>query len=402
MPGRPVFAFPRQRPDGGRRRVELVDAVLLDDLPAPVGSRVGRNALEHDRRGAVAQGAVDDVGMSRDPADVRAAEVDVAVMVIEDVAVGNSRVYHVSTDGMLHALWLARGPGGIENEQGILRVHLLARAVGVGPVHQVMPPEVPAFLHGELELGIVLDPVDHDAGGDRLAHLLLRRGHGFVRHRFHEDRLVAAMGPVGGDDRLAGRIHDTVRQRIGREPAEHDGMDRADPGAGQHGDGQFGDHGEVDRNPVALPDVPRLEHVGELADLFVQFPVGEARVLARLVAFPYDGRLVAARLEMAVDAVMHDVGLAAFEPLDGHGALPHIVVVGPDPVPFPEPVERFRLLGPEGLRVGDGTLVFPPVFVQALQVRLVAKSFIGLIQVGHVRSPGHSLCLRVMPVFERS
>ena len=60
-------------------------------------------------------------------------------------------------------------------------------------------------------------------------------------------------------------------------------------------DGRLGDHRQVDRDPVALLDAVRLQHVGEAADLRVQLAIGDARVLGRVVALPDDRDLVAAR-----------------------------------------------------------------------------------------------------------
>ena len=47
-------------------------------------------------------------------------------------------------------------------------------------------------------------------------------------------------------------VVDPVSQRFRREAAENDGMNGADAGAGQHGDRQLRDHGQIDGDPVAL------------------------------------------------------------------------------------------------------------------------------------------------------
>jgi hypothetical protein len=115
---------------------------------------------------------------------------------------------------------------------------------------------------------------------------------------------AAARRVVGGDDDLGVAAVDPLRQRVGREAREDDGMDRADPGAGEHGIGRLGDHRQVEDDAVALADAQFLEDVGHLADFAVQLAVGDVlgRVL-RIVRLPDDRRLVAARGEVAVDAV---------------------------------------------------------------------------------------------------
>ena len=81
---------------------------------------------------------------------------------------------------------------------------------------------------------------------------------------------------------LAWRIEDAIRDRLRAEPAEHDGMDRADARAGQHGDGRFGHHRQINDHAVAFFDPVSLEHIGEQADFAMKLLVGERAFLARL------------------------------------------------------------------------------------------------------------------------
>ena len=88
--------------------------------------------------------------------------------------------------------------------------------------------------------------------------------------------------------------------------------------------------------------------------------VGELFVVLRIVAFPDDGRLIAALGEMAVDAVVTDVQRAVLEPLDRHvvrvvGGVLHLAE-GLDPV------DALGLLGPETVRVLDRSLIHLLVF----------------------------------------
>ena len=104
-------------------------------------------------------------------------------------------------------------------------------------------------------------------------------------------------------------------ERLGGEPAEDDRVRGADPGAGEHRDRQLRDHRHVDRDAVAGPDAELLERVGRLLDLAQEVRVGERPRVARL-ADPVVGDLVAEAVrDVAVDAVVADVQLAAGEPL---------------------------------------------------------------------------------------
>ena len=134
-------------------------------------------------------------------------------------------------------------------------------------------------------------------------------------------------------------------------------MNRADARAAEHGHGGFGNHRHVDRHAVALLDAERFQDVGELADLRVQFRVGDALHVLLRFALPDDGGLVAARLEMAVEAVHRDVELAVVKPgvLDfPRGGVPVELARVPGRL---EPLQRLRLFQPEFLRLAEGALI---------------------------------------------
>ena len=141
-------------------------------------------------------------------------------------------------------------------------------------------------------------------------------------------------------------------ERLGGEAAEHDGVRRADPGAREHRDRQLGDHRHVDRDAIAGPDPQLEQRVGGLAHLALEVGVRDRPRIAGL-ADPVVGDLAAeAVLDVAVDAVVGDIELAADEPLRERQ------------VPLERLVERLdpgdplaRELRPEGLEVALGLLV---------------------------------------------
>jgi len=75
---------------------------------------------------------------------------------------------------------------------------------------------------------------------------------GFVDVVLEGDDLASPVAPVGGDDDLAAGIGDALDDGLGGESAEDHRVDRADPGAREHRDGQLGDHGHVDCDDVAF------------------------------------------------------------------------------------------------------------------------------------------------------
>ena len=249
------------------RRVDGRRLVLLDDLPVAVGVRGGGQALEQDAGDAVAERTVDDVAVTRDPADVGRAEVDVVVVQVEDVLGGVVHVEQVAAGAVQHALGRARGARGVEDEERVLGVDRHRRAVGgdVGGGHLVVVPDVAAGRHGH----VAVDALDDDDLLDRgLA------GDGDVGVGLAGRGLGAAVALVGADEHLGAAVVDARLEGLGREAAEHHHVDGADARAGQHDDGQLGDHGQVQGDAVALLDAVLLEHVGELADLVLELGEG--------------------------------------------------------------------------------------------------------------------------------
>src|SRR5690606_28469344 len=133
--------------------VELVDLVLVHDLPEARVVGPGGHTFEHQRGSGVAQRSVEDVAVAGHPANVCRAPVDVPVVVVEDVLVCHRCLQEVTRRGVQDALGLAGGTGGVEHEQRILTVHRLGRTVGADVGHGVVIPEVAPFLPGNRRAG---------------------------------------------------------------------------------------------------------------------------------------------------------------------------------------------------------------------------------------------------------
>ena len=296
--------------------------------------------------------------MAGDPADVGRAPVDVVLLQVEHVARGQVRPDQVPAGRVLDALRLAGRARGVEQEEQVLGVHRLRRALGLGLRHRLVVPDVALVVPGHLVLGAPHDHhgVDEREALDARVDLLLELEH-----------LAAAPGAVGGDDGGALAVGDAVAQRLRAEAAEHDRVRRADARAGEHGHRQLGDHRHVDRDAVALLDAARLEGVRELADGRVQLGVGQRDRVAGL-ALPDDRGLVGARLEVLVQADGGGVQLAPHEPL--HEGLVR-------PVEHRVEVLHPRQLagdpGPEGVGVVDRLAVHPLVLLRRGEPRLGAE-----------------------------
>src|SRR5674476_350051 len=153
---------------------------------------------------------------------------------------------------------------------------------------------------------------------------------------------------------------------FGGEAAEHHAVGDAESRAGQQGDGQFRDHAHVDDGAVAGLEAAGLQHVGETADQAVQLLVGDHALVARF-AFPQDGDFVLPRGgEVAVNAVIGGVDLAAGEPF-GEGRIP-LENVGP----LLKPVQLlFGQFAPKLLGIFGGSLVKGAIALHPLHGRLL-------------------------------
>ena len=136
-----------QRADRGRRGVEDIDLVLVDDLPESRHRRIIRHAFEHQRGGAVGERSIDDVAVAGDPADVGGAPINVAVVIVEDVLMRHRRVDQIAGGGVQHALRLAGRARGVKDEQRIFRVHVGARALRRHDFLSLVVPDVAHRIH---------------------------------------------------------------------------------------------------------------------------------------------------------------------------------------------------------------------------------------------------------------
>ena len=357
----PLVAFARDRPQRGRGGVEEGHPQVVDDLPVAARVGVGRHRLEHDAGGAVRERAVDDVAVSRDPADVGGAEVDVVVVVIEDQPVGHRGVEQVAAGGVEHALRLARRAAGVEHEE---------RRLGVEPRHRggrpllrrlLVQPQVASRRHRHLGIRAPRDQ-----------HVLdqVQSLDGPIAGRLERDRAAAAQTFVRGHQQAATGVDDPLAQAVGGEAREDDRMHRTDPRAGKHRVGQLRDHRQVDADPVARADPERGQHVGDPADVPLQLPVADPVIAARLVLDPDQGGLVGPGGGVAVDAVRAGVQHAVLEP----GEVDGLEVPATRRPRLGEPVQGTGLFEPEAVRILDRLPVELPVSLHAVDVGAAASA----------------------------
>ena len=107
------------RADRGRRRVEDVGLVALDDLPPAVLVGKVRGALVNDPRRRVGERSEDDVAVPGDPPDIGGAPVNRFRFDVEDVVVGGRDADQVAGGRVDDAFRLSGGAAGVKKVEQV-------------------------------------------------------------------------------------------------------------------------------------------------------------------------------------------------------------------------------------------------------------------------------------------
>ena len=247
-----------ERADRGGRGIEDRRLLLFDDLPeAALVRGVWRPFVDQDA-GAGGQRAVGHVTVPCDPATVGGAPEEVVVPQVKDPLGRGLRPEQVAGGRVLDALRLSGRAAGVEDEEWRLRIHRHGGRVGGHAGHEVVPPDIAARHHVDRLAG----PLEHD-------HVLhcwrfLER---LVDVLFEGQLRAPPPAAVGGDHGHGLGVFVAVGDRLAGEATEDHGVHGANPGAGEHGDHEFGRHRHVDRDDVAGLDPELLQAGRTPADL---------------------------------------------------------------------------------------------------------------------------------------
>ena len=253
--------------DGGRRGEETFHPVFRYHAPEGAGVRGADGlALEDDGRRADQQGAIADVAVPHDPADIRGRPEHVARAYVVNMAHRPGQGDHMAAGMAHHALGLAGCPRSIEDVGWVIALDRFAIGGGDAGLEAV-PVQIPA---GDQGCDLLFALEDHAEIG--FVGCLVD---GAVQKRLVMDDAPRFEPARGGDDRARFRVVDPHRQFMRGEPAEDDRMHRADPGAGQHRLQRLGDHRHVEDDAVALGHAARLQRPGETCHARLQFGIGQ-------------------------------------------------------------------------------------------------------------------------------
>ena len=179
--------------------------------------------------------------------------------------------------------------------------------------------------------------------------------------------VIAATGPIRGNDQLGLGIVISICDGIGTETAKNDRMSGANASAGQHGNRQFRDHRHIKCHAIAGCHAQFLQNVGELADFAMKILVSQDSAVSRFT-FPDNGRFVFSPSgQVPIQAVVAGIDLSTDKPLGfRHGALDHVV-------PLFEPVQVLSKFAPEPRGIIFGSLPHLLVLSFAADVGLLRE-----------------------------
>ena len=295
-----------QRTHERRRQPQDADAVVLDETPETVRSRVVGGAIVEEAGSAEQAGPVHEPGPHH-PTHVRHPVDDLTGVDVgaEGHVLGS---LHRETAVRVHgALGCSRGPGRVDDHQQVFGGGGLTGRRGRLRRDDIVPPVVTPSPHAHLKAAD--PPVDDDTAHRR------NGGQGVVGRRLHRHHRSAAVLGVRGEQTLGARVVESSRDRPRAEPGEQGQSHGADPGQRQQGDGDRHTHRHEEADDIALAEAETAQGVGAAIHLLRELLVRQG-VDGAFFRFGDDGRARrAGRLrEPSVDAVGGDVEAAADAP----------------------------------------------------------------------------------------
>ena len=158
---------------------------------------------------------------------------------------------------MQYSFWLSGRTRCIKNKQRIFGSHMLRRTVRRGFCHGFVIPDIPFGIasHG------IAGALNYYGGVNIRAAF-----QGFFHVSLKWNILASSWAFIRGDDNLAIRIQNAVFQCLRRKATENYGMYCTNSRTGQHRHSRFGNHGHINRNPVAFLHPSGFEHIRELTN----------------------------------------------------------------------------------------------------------------------------------------
>ena len=251
---------------------------------------------------------------------------------------------------MQDSLRLPGRPRGIQDKERVFAVEPLWSVRGRYFFGFLVPPDIPSSPHVYFFAGSLVD----DTALDPFVFLEC-----FIDALLEFDNLTASVSSIGGNYGSGARVFQTIYDGFSGEASEYHGVNSANPGAGQHGNRGFRNHGHIDQDPILRLDSIGLEDIGKAAHFLMELVVCENSLVSGFT-FPDDSSLVfAAVSKVTVHAIFGNIETRSGEPLS-EWRIPI-----EDFFPAFLPVELLGFAGPERGRLFDRFPIHPPILGHA-------------------------------------
>ena len=173
----PLIAPTDERADRGRRGVENVHAVLLNDSPEAVRFRPIRRAFIHEGSRAIRERTINDVAVPGYPSDVRRAPKNIFVANIEHVFCGRIDSDQITAGGVEDSFRLPGRTAGVKDVKRMFAIERCRWTIVIDVFELAMPPDIAAFFHVDLIVRALENNHAFHRGPDaeRVIHIFLKR-----------------------------------------------------------------------------------------------------------------------------------------------------------------------------------------------------------------------------------
>ena len=225
MLSRQFLAKAHQTANAGRRCVENIHFILLNDCPEAIRGRVGRYTFKQYTGRGVHQWAINDITMAGHPTYICCTPINVVWLDIKHKSGGSITAHGVAALDMDNSLWLTRTAAGVKDIEDILAVHRLARHNGVSRniFQQFVQVHVTTLRHRHFFTSALHD--DHLLNSGGLAN-------SFVCNFLELDKFAAAIATISSDEHLGLAVVDAVTKGTRSKATKDHHMGRSQAGAG--------------------------------------------------------------------------------------------------------------------------------------------------------------------------
>ena len=144
-------------------------------------------------------------------------------------------------------------------------------------------------------------------------------------------------------------------------------MHSTNPGTGQHGHRQLGNHLHVEADTITFFYTNIFQHIGKFLDVVQQLLISDIFILFGVIPFPNkSGAVTIASFHMAVKTIIADIQFTTLEPF--YICINKINIA--DCIPFLEPSDPFGYFCPECISVLYRPVINLLILVHGLNVSI--------------------------------